>query len=231
LEILAEPIGGFQALVKRMLDIAVSVLVLMAAAPLLLAIALAIKLKSPGPVIYSQERVGREGVVFNLYKFRSMVAGAERATGPVWSSAEDARIIPGIGHFIRRTGLDELPQFWNVLNGRMSLVGPRPERAYFFDSYPELYRGRLTVRPGLTGLAQVSCRPTRQVEEKVSQDLCYIRNYSIGLDLEILWRTSVMLVRDEWRALFGRRRQDAAKSPADAALKEEKEAGPGNPEA
>lgn len=204
LELVTEPIAGFQAMVKRLMDIVVSLVVLLAASPLLLIIALAIKLKSPGPVILSQERVGRDGVVFRIYKFRTMVPEAEWATGPVWSSDDDQRVIGGLGRFLRRTGLDELPQFWNILTGSMSLIGPRPERAYFFDSYPELYRGRLAVRPGLTGLAQVICRSTTLVEQKVRHDLYYIRNYSLGLDIEILWRTTVMLIREEWRVLFGR---------------------------
>ena len=201
-EFVAGPITGFQALVKRALDIAVSLAVLVLASPLMLLIVLAIRLKSRGPVIYAQERVGRHGLTFEIYKFRTMIHGAERETGPVWSRGDDRRIVPGIGHFLRRTGLDELPQFWNVLTGKMSLVGPRPERAYFFDTYPELYRGRLAVRPGLTGLAQVSCRQTTSVTQKVRHDLYYIRNYSLALDIEILWQTSVMLVVQEWNALF-----------------------------
>lgn len=223
LEYLVGPIGGFQALAKRFIDIAVSVVVLIAALPLMLVIALLIKLSSPGPVIYSQERVGRDGVVFNLHKFRSMVHEAERTTGPVWSSTDDKRVIPGIGSFIRRTGLDELPQFWNVLRGKMSLVGPRPERAYFFDSYPELYRGRLAVRPGLTGLAQVNCRNTTSVELKVRHDLYYIHNYSLGLDLEILWRTSVMLVFQEWRAIFCGKKETEPETPASALEKKDRQ--------
>jgi len=200
--LLTEPLSGFQALVKRLVDIGLSLAVLVVCAPLMLAIAVAIRLASPGPVIYSQGRVGKDGITFNVYKFRTMVADAERETGPVWSKGEDRRVIPGIGRIMRRTGLDELPQFWNVLAGRMSIVGPRPERAYFFDSYPELYRGRLAVRPGLTGLAQVSCRDTTNVDLKVRHDLYYIRNYSLGLDLEIIWQTAVMLLVQEWSAIF-----------------------------
>ena len=200
--LLAEPLGGFQALVKRLVDIVLSVAVLAASAPLMLVIAGAINIASRGPVIYRQERVGRDGITFEVYKFRTMVADAERETGPVWSKGEDRRVIPGIGRFLRRTGLDELPQFWNVLAGRMSIVGPRPERAFFFDSYPELYRGRLAVRPGLTGLAQVSCRDTTSVNLKVRHDLYYIYHYSLGLDIEIIWQTVVMLLLQEWQALF-----------------------------
>ncbi|MEA1996149.1 MAG: sugar transferase, partial [Gemmatimonadota bacterium] len=203
-ELLVKPISGFDALAKRTVDIAVSFFVLVLASPLMFFIALAIRVSSRGSVIYRQERVGRNGVVFNLLKFRSMVPEAERHTGPVWSSRDDDRVIPGIGRFIRRNGLDELPQFWNVLTGGMSLVGPRPERAYFFDQYPELYRGRLAVRPGLTGLAQVSCRHTTSVNRKVRHDLYYIRNYSLALDSEILWRTLVMLLKEEWRLVFGK---------------------------
>ena len=201
LELLAEPISGFRASVKRTLDVVVASVVLVAALPLMLILSLAIRLSSRGPLLYIQERVGRNGRPFRMFKFRSMVHEAENGTGPVWSGPGDRRVIPGIGQFLRRTGLDELPQFWNVLTGEMSLVGPRPERAFFFDSYPELYRGRLAVRPGLTGLAQLNCRASTSVELKVSYDLYYIRNYSFPLDLEILWRTSAMLARQEWEVL------------------------------
>ena len=210
MNLLAEPLSSLQALLKRSLDILVSVLVLGVASPLMLAVALAIRRSSPGPVLYRQERVGKNGMSLTLYKFRSMVPEAENGTGPVWAESNDKRIIPGIGHFIRRTGLDELPQFWNVLIGQMSLVGPRPERAFFFESYPQLYRGRLTVRPGLTGLAQVSGRHGMNVEQKVRYDLYYIRHYSLALDIEILWRTLVMLVLQEWRAIFSGKEPEAS---------------------
>lgn len=201
---LDEPMSGFSALAKRLLDVAVSLLVLVLASPLMMVIWVAIRFSSRGPVVYRQERVGRHGVTFEVRKFRTMIHEAERDTGPVWSGRDDHRVLPGVGHFLRRTGLDELPQFWNVFTGRMSLVGPRPERAFFFDSYPELYRGRLAVRPGLTGLAQVSCRETTSVSRKAQHDLYYIRNWSLGLDVEILWLTFVMLVRQEFRVLRGR---------------------------
>ncbi|MBN2289241.1 MAG: sugar transferase [Candidatus Glassbacteria bacterium] len=212
LNLLAEPISSFQALVKRSLDILVSLPVLVASSPLMLVLALAIRRSSPGPVLYRQERVGKNGVPFTLYKFRSMVREAESHTGPVWAQSDDKRIIPGTGHFLRRTGLDELPQFWNVLAGRMSLVGPRPERAFFFESYPQLYRGRLAVKPGLTGLAQISGRQQMSVEQKVRYDLYYIRHYSLALDIEILWRTFVMLILQEWRVLFSPRQTAAPDS-------------------
>ena len=224
-DLLAEPIDGFQALIKRAMDILVSLALLIATSPLFLVLTLAIKALSKGPVLYRQERVGKHGMVFDVYKLRTMVQDAERDTGPVWSSSDDKRIIPGIGHFLRRTGLDELPQFWNVLTGKMSLVGPRPERPYFFDSYPELYRGRLTVRPGLTGLAQVNCRNTTSVHRKVRYDLYYIRNYSPGLDIEILWTTSVMLVLQEAKALFGRAGKNGPDHPVAAGREEQN--GPG----
>jgi len=204
LALLAEPLGPFSASLKRGLDIAVAACVLLLALPLGMLVALVVRLSSPGPVFYVQERVGRNGRPFRLRKFRSMFHGAESVSGPVWSEPGDSRVVPGVGAFIRRTGLDELPQFWNVLSGDMSLVGPRPERAFFFDAYPDLYRGRLAVRPGLTGLAQVSCRESTSVELKVRYDLYYIRNYSLALDLAILWRTSVMLVRQEWEVLRGK---------------------------
>ncbi len=205
LDLLVEPIGAPGALAKRALDVALSVLLLALSAPLMLAIAAAIRLASPGPVLYTQERVGKDGVSFRICKFRTMVPEAEKGTGPVWSPGEDdRRTIGPLGRMLRRTGMDELPQLWNVLRGEMSLVGPRPERPFFFDSYPELYRGRLAVCPGMTGLAQVNCRRTNQLEQKVAYDLYYIHHHSLALDLEILWRTSVMLVLQEWRALAGK---------------------------
>jgi len=217
LNLLAEPISSLQSLVKRLLDILVAVPVLLAASPLMLVVALAIRLSSPGPILYRQERVGKNGVPFTLYKFRSMIHEAEQGTGPVWAESDDRRIVPGLGHFLRRTGLDELPQFWNVLAGRMSLVGPRPERAFFFDSFPQLYRGRLAVKPGLTGLAQISGRQEMSVEQKVRYDLYYIRHYSLAMDVEILWRTFVMLALQEWRALFpGKKRSEPSNNEQDS---------------
>ena len=200
-DLTAAPVRGFNRIVKRTMDVFISFFILVLLSPLMLVVALLIKIKSPGSAFYAQERIGRDGVPFRLYKFRTMVADAEKSSGPIWARENDSRVIPGIGSFLRRAGIDELPQFWNVLRGEMSIVGPRPERAFFFDSYPQLYRGRLAVKPGITGLAQINGRDF-EVEKKVRYDLFYIRNFSLALDVDIIWRTTAMLVLQEWRILF-----------------------------
>jgi exopolysaccharide biosynthesis polyprenyl glycosylphosphotransferase len=178
---------------KRTLDIALSLCGLLATALLFPIIALAIRLDSPGPVIYSQIRVGRLGKPFRIYKFRSMRQDAE-ASGAVWASVGDARVTP-VGQFLRQTRLDELPQLFNVLIGEMSLVGPRPERPEFVSTLSEKvphYSRRHMVVPGLTGWAQVSYPYGASVEdalEKLQYDFYYIKHRSLFLDAEILLRT------------------------------------------
>ena len=206
----AAPVKGVSRIVKRTLDVLISLFILIVSLPLLLLVALIVEIKSPGKVFYVQERIGKDGVPFRLYKFRTMAPDAEKASGPVWSGENDSRVIAGIGGFLRRTGIDELPQLWNVLRGEMSIVGPRPERAFFFDSYPQLYRGRLAVKPGITGLAQINGRDF-DVEKKVRYDLFYIRNFSLALDMDIIWRTTAMLVVQEWRILFSKDQEEADK--------------------
>ncbi len=189
-------------LVRRFLSTVVSLVCLVLVLPLIPLIVLAIKLTSPGPVLYRQKRVGRNGVVFNCYKFRTMRAGAEADTGPTWASDEDPRITP-LGRFLRRSRLDEIPQLWNVLHGDMGFVGPRPERPEFVERLSReipYYHLRHTVRPGITGWAQVSYRYGNSVEdakEKLRYDLFYIKHLSVGLDLVILFQTIKII-------LFGR---------------------------
>jgi sugar transferase (PEP-CTERM system associated) len=179
---------------KRAIDIAVALTGLVLAAPVMGLVALAVKLTSPGRVIYQQRRVGQHGRNFTLYKFRSMRHDAEKHTGAVWATAGDTRVTP-IGRFMRKTRLDELPQFWNVLRGDMSFVGPRPERPEFVRQLTEdipFYGQRHIVRPGLTGWAQVCFRYGATVEdsmEKLQCDLFYIKNMSIALDLFIILKT------------------------------------------
>jgi sugar transferase (PEP-CTERM system associated) len=181
--------------VKRALDILGGTVGLMLSAPIVTFLAVAIKLTSPGPVFYTQRRVGRDGRVFTVHKIRSMRADAERDTGPVWTRAGgDERITP-LGRFMRRTRLDELPQFWTILSGHMSLVGPRPERPEFVQSLNQqipFYGQRHVVKPGLTGWAQVRYTYGATVEdaiEKLQYDLFYIKNMSIALDLFIIFET------------------------------------------
>lgn len=178
------------AFVKRLADIAVAVLVAVLGILPMAVIALCIKLDSKGPVIFKQERLGKDGKSFTMYKFRSMYTDAE-ADGPRWADRDDDRCTK-VGCFLRKTRLDELPQFWNILKGEMSLVGPRPERAYFYDefeTYIHGFRNRLVVRPGLTGWAQVSGGYDLLPEEKIVYDMEYIANMSIRMDLRCAVRT------------------------------------------
>jgi exopolysaccharide biosynthesis polyprenyl glycosylphosphotransferase len=180
-------------LLKRLGDIAVSAVLLVLAMPLLVATAIAIPLESRGPAIYRQERVGRNGRPFVLYKFRSMRTDAESA-GPQWAGEDDPRITR-IGRFIRRTRIDEIPQVFNVLKGDMSFIGPRPERPHFVERLKKeipFYNERHRVRPGITGWAQINYPYGASVEdakEKLSYDLYYIKNYSLLLDIIVLFST------------------------------------------
>jgi len=179
---------------KRLIDLAAALSGLLVAAPIMALVALAVRLTSPGPVLYSQQRVGRQGRLFTVYKFRSMRQDAEAATGAVWAQKNDVRVTP-IGRFMRKTRLDELPQLWNVLVGDMSLVGPRPERPEFVQRLTEqipFFGMRHVVRPGLTGWAQVRYSYGASVEDamqKLQYDLFYIKNLSIALDLFIILST------------------------------------------
>ena len=179
---------------KRAASILVSIAGLILTLPLLPFIYLAIRLTSPGPVLYCQRRVGRDGIDFNCYKFRTMRPDAEADTGPAWTKDDDPRITP-VGKFLRMSRLDEIPQLWNVLRGDMSLVGPRPERPEFVGALGQeipYYHLRHTVRPGITGWAQVRYRYGSSVEdakEKLRYDLFYIKNMSFGLDLLVFFET------------------------------------------
>ncbi len=179
---------------KRVIDLVVAAVLLVLAAPLLLVVAAVVKLTSRGPVLYSQERVGRGGRVYRLYKVRSMNHDCEKASGPKWATADDPRVTP-VGRFLRTTHLDELPQLWNVLVGDMSLIGPRPERPVFVQQLERLiphYSSRLNVRPGISGLAQMRLPADSNVEgvrRKVAYDLYYIRCFGPWLDLRILFST------------------------------------------
>ena len=178
---------------KRALDVLISLLLLIPAAPIMLITAIVVRLESPGPVIYTQDRVGLFEKEFTVYKFRSMRADAEK-NGAVWASAQDARVTR-FGKFIRKVRIDELPQIWNILKGDMSFIGPRPERMAFVTKLKETipyYSLRHTVKPGLTGWAQV-CYPYGASEEdarrKLEYDLYYIKNMSILLDINIVFKT------------------------------------------
>ncbi len=187
-----------ELLVKRIFDILVSASVLLLSSPILLAAALAVKLTSKGPVFFRQIRSGRNGRKFNLYKFRSMVTDAEsrlselkarnEMSGPVFKITDDPRITK-VGKFLRKTSLDEFPQFWNVLKGDMSVVGPRPPLPSEVEQYEPWQRRRLSMKPGITCIWQVTRRDGVNFEEWMEMDLRYIDNWSLWLDLKILFLT------------------------------------------
>jgi exopolysaccharide biosynthesis polyprenyl glycosylphosphotransferase len=189
---------GLNRAVKRGFDLVVTSLLILFSSPLWLLVAIAIKLDSPGPVLFRQERVGRNGRRFTVFKFRSMVVGAEaeqeklrdrnEASGPLFKIRDDPRRTR-VGRFIRRTSIDELPQFLNVMRGEMSLVGPRPPVPREVEQYQEWHRRRLEIQPGITGLWQVSGRSDVSFDEMVMLDIYYGENWSLGLDLRILLRT------------------------------------------
>lgn len=182
------PTQNWHYRVKRVIDIGGTIIGLILFLPFFPIVALAIRLNSPGPIFYSQERVGKDGKTFKCIKFRSMHHNAEGKTGPVWATEDDPRVTR-VGKILRRTSIDEIPQLINVLRGEMSLVGPRPERPFFVAQHSELQGIRLSVLPGLTGLSQVNGRYLQTIQERVKFDYYYIRNYSLWLDFEILFRT------------------------------------------
>ena len=188
-------------IVKRGFDIAASFLGLLILFVPMGIIGLIVMLESPGGAIFRQERLGKDGRPFIMYKFRSMRQDAED-DGPRWAEEEDPRCT-GFGRFLRRTKIDELPQLYNILRGEMSFVGPRPERAYFynkFETYIPHFRQRLSVQPGLTGIAQINGGYDLPPEEKIVYDLDYIRRRSVWVDLTCMVQTIwVMLFRQKKR--------------------------------
>ncbi len=186
--------GMYRTLVKRAFDILCSTVLILVSAPVMVLTAVAIKLESRGPMFYRQERVGANGKVFKVTKFRSMRTDAEKDGKPVWAAAQDSRVTR-VGGIIRRTRIDELPQLFNVLKGEMSLVGPRPERPYFVEQLKQeipYYSVRHSIKPGVTGWAQVKYQYGSTVEdsaEKLQYDLYYVKNHSLFLDFVVLFET------------------------------------------
>jgi sugar transferase (PEP-CTERM system associated) len=184
----------FGRAVKRLTDLVCATAGLLLLAPVMALVALAVRLTSPGPALYHQTRVGRNGQVFVVHKFRSMRTDAETDTGAVWAQSNDTRVTP-VGRFLRRTRLDELPQLWNVLKGEMSMVGPRPERPEFVSTLTgqiPFYGLRHGVRPGVTGWAQVRYTYGASVEDalqKLQYDLFYIKHATVAFDLFVLFST------------------------------------------
>ncbi len=186
---------GVTLFVKRVFDVTASLGALVLLAVPMLVVAAAVKLDSPGPVFYAQERLGKNGKPFKLVKFRSMRTDAEKA-GAQWAAANDSRVTR-VGRFIRACRIDELPQLWGVVKGDLSLVGPRPERAVFYDAFEEHihgFRQRLMVTPGITGLAQVNGGYDLKPAEKIVWDIEYIKHQSVALDLKILMKTVSIVI-------------------------------------
>ena len=192
------PLEGANRLLKKLEDFVLSLSILLIASPLMLLIAIGVKLSSPGPVFYRQERVTWNGERFRMLKFRTMPIDAESATGPVWSRRDEGRATR-FGAFLRRTSLDELPQFLNVLRGEMSLVGPRPERPEFVERFRQEIPGYMQkhlVKAGITGWAQVNdLRGDTSLHERIQYDLYYIENWSLWFDLRILALTLMHIFR------------------------------------
>jgi len=199
-DLLPEALSPSQRHIKRALDIVISLAVILVFWPVWVLIAMLIRLDSNGPIFFAQERVGKDGSIFTMIKFRSMVRDAEKRTGPVWAEKDDYRITR-VGRAIRKYRLDEVPQFINILRGEMSLVGPRPERPYFVEQLKHqvpLYTKRLKIRPGITGWAQTRHKydtSLDDVREKMKYDLYYLRNMSLMLDLKIILETAAVMIK------------------------------------
>lgn len=194
IEVLPQPMPAWEQTTKRLIDIAVSAAIILVGLPVWIGVGLLVRFTSPGPAIYRQTRVGRRGKPFTMLKFRTMVNNAEKGTGPVWAKNDDPRYTP-MGRWLRKTRLDEVPQLWNVLQGKMSLVGPRPERPFFVEKLAKeipLYNRRHRVKPGITGWAQIKWKYDESlddVRQKVKYDLFYIENMSLRMDFKILLST------------------------------------------
>lgn len=192
------PMDGWNAALKRGIDILLGSLFFLIALPIMTLIAILIKIFTPGPIFYSQERVGLDGKRFKIFKFRTMKINAEKETGAVWAKENDNRRTR-LGSFLRKTSLDELPQFLNIILGNMSIVGPRPERPVFVDKFKDHYPNymlRHKVKAGLTGWAQVNgWRGNTDLQKRIEHDLYYIKNWSALFDIKIIWLTL-------WRGIF-----------------------------
>lgn len=201
--------------VKRFLDFTIALMALLVLWPVLLVVAIIIKITSPGPVIFKQKRIGLNGKVFEIYKFRSMVVGAESQGSGVYSGKGDARVT-GIGKIIRATSIDELPQFINILKGEMSFVGPRPPLTYHpwdYSEYSDFQLRMFEVRPGITGWAQVNGRKGVEWNKRIELNVWYVDNMSLWLDIKIIITTFLKVLKNE----------DNENTGATVVAKEEKE--------
>ncbi len=183
---------GFYRAVKRFLDVTASFLGLVLLSPLMLAVSILIKIDSRGPVIFRQKRIGRNGKVFEIYKFRSMCVGAEKTGSGVYSGKGDARVTR-IGKILRATSIDELPQLLNILKGEMSFVGPRPPLTYHpwkYEEYTDFQKRMFEVRPGITGWAQVNGRKDVEWHKRIELNIWYVDHMSLLLDIKIMFMTA-----------------------------------------
>lgn len=183
---------GFYRAVKRFLDVTASFLGLVLLSPLMLAVSILIKIDSRGPVIFRQKRIGRNGKVFEIYKFRSMCVGAEKTGSGVYSGKGDARVTR-IGKILRATSIDELPQLLNILKGEMSFVGPRPPLTYHpwkYEEYTDFQKRMFEVRPGITGWAQVNGRKDVEWHKRIDLNVWYVDHMSLLLDIKIMFKTA-----------------------------------------
>ncbi len=186
--------------VKRFLDIIFSIILLIVLSPILLIVSIAIKIDSKGPVIFKQERIGKDGKVFKIYKFRSMVVGAEKIGTGVYSEKKDSRVTR-VGKIIRATSIDELAQLVNILKGEMSFIGPRPVLTYHpwkYEEYSEQQKKRFLLRPGITGLAQINGRKQVDWEKRIKYDVEYVEKVNLWLDIKITFITiyKVIFMKD-----------------------------------
>ncbi|MBR2454782.1 MAG: sugar transferase [Clostridia bacterium] len=184
---------------KRFLDFTIALMALLVLWPVLLVVAIIIKITSPGPVIFKQKRIGLNGKVFEIYKFRSMVVGAETQGSGVYSGKGDARVTP-IGKIIRATSIDELPQFINILKGEMSFVGPRPPLTYHpwdYSEYSDFQLRMFEVRPGITGWAQINGRKDVEWNKRIELNVWYVDNMSLWLDIKIIITTFLKVLKNE----------------------------------
>lgn len=200
LTINSQPLNGFERIMKRAFDILFSIFALIVTSPAMFIAAALVRFDSPGPLFFKQKRIGRYGKEFDVLKFRSMRVGSEARQGPTVSTVDDPRTSK-IGKFLRRFGIDELPQFFLVLTGEMSVVGPRPERPFFVRDYYEFQGRRLSVKPGVTGLAAVNSRYYLRLIDKVTYDYYYLDNYGLILDIKIVLQTVWVLLFESNKAL------------------------------